>query len=487
MNGQSGPQLRKRYTDLVVFKETVVAIKDLGPQFALNRLMKQEKEELRRMMSMNHRNVAVFHGLLYEDEHGYFLQELVKSFFVELCVLSRSCFAKQENGTLLLLTRAQEYGAHGSLKDILSSKIQLTWEMKKSLVIDLIEGLAYIHRSALGYHGFLNTTSCLVTGRLAVKVGNYAPEILNNPSESDVCEYTRKLQYALYDFAILNGSLLFSQNMIFFLATLQRADVYSFAIIAHEVIYGKGCFWLGPETPNPNIETLGKSSSMNQFKSSVEMANTIVACWAQNPLDRPELERLRKTMTSGPRKDMVDDLATRLQDYTTKLDQMVDQKTRKIAEEKMKSEDLVYNLLPKSVAEDLSTGKAYEPVEFKAVTIYQSDIQGFTKIGTQSAPIQIMTMLRLIYEIFDRIISTVDAYKVETIGDAYVAVSGAHPPNSNHASQIATFALAVHLNQREIDKFKIPHLPDEKLKIRIGLHSGPVVSGVVGNVMPRWC
>jgi len=461
MNGQSGPQLRKRYTDLVVFKETVVAIKGLGPQFALNRLMKQEKEELRRMMNMNHRNVAVFHGLLYENEHGYFLQE---------------------------------YGAHGSLKDILSSKIQLTWEMKKSLVIDLIEGLAYIHRSALGYHGFLNTTSCLVTGRLAVKVGNYgvqrlrqqarifrkdedylcrlqlwqAPEILNNPSESDV-------------------------------PTLQRADVYSFGIIAHEVIYGKGCFWLGPETPNPNIETLVENvrsdqldvngnpprpfipidqnehirlcniqlSSMNQFKSSVEMANTIVTCWAQNPLERPELERLRKTMSSGPRKDMVDDLATRLQDYTTKLDQMVDQKTRKIAEEKMKSEDLVYNLLPKSVAEDLSTGKAYEPVEFKAVTIYQSDIQGFTNIGTQSAPIQIMTMLRLIYEIFDRIISTVDAYKVETIGDAYVAVSGAHPPNSNHASQIATFALAV---QREIDKFKIPHLPDEKLKIRIGLH-----------------
>ncbi|CAG5098647.1 Oidioi.mRNA.OKI2018_I69.XSR.g15855.t1.cds [Oikopleura dioica] len=470
MNGQSGPQLRKRYTDLVVFKETVVAIKDLGPQFALLRLMKQEKEELRKMMVLNHRNVAVFHGLLYENEHGYFLQE---------------------------------YGAHGSLKDILSSKIQLTWEMKKSLVIDLIEGLAYIHRSQLRYHGFLNTTSCLVTGRLAVKVGNYgvqrlrqqarifrkdedylcrlqlwqAPEILNNPSETDV-------------------------------PTLQRADVYSFGIIAHEVIYGKGCFWLGPETPNPNIETLvenvrnnfldvnGNSprpfipidqsehirlcniqpSSPNQLKSSVDMANIMVACWSQNPIQRPELERLRKTMSSGPRKDMVDDLATRLQDYTTKLDQMVDQKTRKIAEEKMKSEELCYNLLPKSVAEDLSDGKGYEPVEFKAVTIYQSDIQGFTKIGTQSKPIQIMTMLRLIYEIFDRIISTVDAYKVETIGDAYVAVSA--PRHKNAFSS---------LNQREIDKFQIPHLPHEKLMIRIGLHSGPVVSGVVGNVMPRWC
>ena len=90
MNGQSGPQLRKRYTDLVVFKETVVAIKDLGPQFALNRLMKQEKEELRRMMSMNHRNVAIFHGLLYENEHGYFLQELVKSFFLSSYVFHRA-------------------------------------------------------------------------------------------------------------------------------------------------------------------------------------------------------------------------------------------------------------------------------------------------------------------------------------------------------------------------------------------------------------
>ena len=121
-----------------------MAIKDLGPQFALLRLMKQEKEELRKMMVLNHRNVAVFHGLLYENEHGYFLQEIVKRrrFFRLLLGKAGECHF----GFLLLLTKGKEYGAHGSLKDILSSKIQLTWEMKKSLVIDLIEGLAYIHR-----------------------------------------------------------------------------------------------------------------------------------------------------------------------------------------------------------------------------------------------------------------------------------------------------------------------------------------------------
>ena len=76
-------------------------------------------------------------------------------------------------------------------------------------------------------------------------------------------------------------------------------------------------------------------------------------------------------------------------------------------------------------------------------------------------------MLGDIYIVFDKILSQHDAYKVETIGDAYVAISGALNNNQRHASEICEFAVKV---RDKIDNFIIKHLPTEKLNIRIGVH-----------------
>ncbi|GBN89770.1 Atrial natriuretic peptide receptor 1 [Araneus ventricosus] len=78
-----------------------------------------------------------------------------------------------------------------------------------------------------------------------------------------------------------------------------------------------------------------------------------------------------------------------------------------------------------------------------------------------------------------------DGYKVETIGDAYMVVSGLPVRNSNlHAREIARMSLAL-LNT--VKSFTIRHRPQEKLKLRIGLHTGPCAAGVVGLKMPRYC
>ncbi len=75
------------------------------------------------------------------------------------------------------------------------------------------------------------------------------------------------------------------------------------------------------------------------------------------------------------------------------------------------------------------------------------------------------------------------SYKVETIGDAYMVVSGVPRPNGEeHAHQIAT--LALHLLAAAAT-FKIPHMPQTQLQLRVGMHTGPVVAGVVGKKMPR--
>ncbi|CAG0905427.1 unnamed protein product, partial [Cyprideis torosa] len=75
--------------------------------------------------------------------------------------------------------------------------------------------------------------------------------------------------------------------------------------------------------------------------------------------------------------------------------------------------------------------------------------------------------------------------QVETIGDAYMVVSGLPQRNGDkHAREIARMSLAL---LKATETFVIRHRPDEKLKLRIGIHSGPVVAGVVGHKMPRYC
>lgn len=83
---------------------------------------------------------------------------------------------------------------------------------------------------------------------------------------------------------------------------------------------------------------------------------------------------------------------------------------------------------------------------------------------------------------FDSIVDNFKVYKVETIGDAYMVVSGLPERHIDHASQIAQMSLAL-LNK--VKNFTIKHRPNEQLKLRIGIHSGSVAAGVVGSKMPR--
>ena len=131
------------------------------------------------------------------------------------------------------------------------------------------------------------------------------------------------------------------------------------------------------------------------------------------------------------------------------------------------------------------SGLAVPPESFDCVTIYFSDIVGFTTISAYSAPIEVVQLLNDLYTMFDKILTDFDVYKVETIGDAYMVVSGLPLRNGIlHAGEIATMALNL---LHHCGKFQIKHLPGVPLRLRIGMHSGACVTGVVGLKMPRYC
>ncbi|ESO95674.1 hypothetical protein LOTGIDRAFT_116760 [Lottia gigantea] len=174
-------------------------------------------------------------------------------------------------------------------------------------------------------------------------------------------------------------------------------------------------------------------------------------------------------------------LTNRIRIYAEKLQQ----KTRDLEGERRKSEMLLYELLPVSVANKLLQNQPVEPENYVSVTLFFSDIVGFTKISSQSTPLQIVNMLNILYKTFDNNLELYDVYKVETIGDAYMVASGLPVRNGEkHVTEIGHLALDL---LDAIANLSIPHMPKEKLKLRIGLNSGPVVTGVVGNKMPRYC
>ncbi|KAF7641791.1 hypothetical protein LDENG_00272140, partial [Lucifuga dentata] len=97
----------------------------------------------------------------------------------------------------------------------------------------------------------------------------------------------------------------------------------------------------------------------------------------------------------------------------------------------------------------------------------------------------VVTLLNDLYTCFDAIIDNFDVYKVETIGDAYMVVSGLPVRNGKlHGREVARMSLAL---LDAVRNFQIRHRPNQQLRLRIGIHSGPVCAGVVGLKMPRYC
>ncbi|EDO47086.1 predicted protein, partial [Nematostella vectensis] len=157
----------------------------------------------------------------------------------------------------------------------------------------------------------------------------------------------------------------------------------------------------------------------------------------------------------------------------------------KLIEHKKRTDDLLYSILPKEVAAKLRLNQSVPAESYKTVTILFSDIVGFTALCSNDkiVPMDIVKMLNRLYTYFDMLSGMNDVYKVETIGDAYMVVGGLPHPCEDHADRVASMGLGM----MEAADVVLSPVDREPLKIRIGIHTGPVMAGVVGKKMPRYC
>ncbi|HLO51671.1 MAG TPA: adenylate/guanylate cyclase domain-containing protein [Kamptonema sp.] len=139
------------------------------------------------------------------------------------------------------------------------------------------------------------------------------------------------------------------------------------------------------------------------------------------------------------------------------------------------TERLLLNILPEPIAKRLKQNQAIIADDFAEVTVLFADLVGFTPLSASMSPIALVDLLNQVFSAFDRLCERHGLEKIKTIGDAYMVVGGLPTPRSDHADAIAQMAIDMQL---EIALFNAKNNKD--LSIRIGIHSGPVVAGVIG-------
>ncbi|XP_033760905.1 retinal guanylyl cyclase 2-like [Pecten maximus] len=378
-----------------------------------------------------------------------------------------------------------EHCNRGSLKDVLNNEnIKLDWDFKASLLTDLVRGLRFIHSTPIHYHGSLKSRNCVVDSRWVLKLTDFGMIGFRERAKLNIAVEAGDLLWTAPEhvrdtYPASKGS--------------EKGDMYGMAMIMQEVILRKRPFGMVDLTEEEIIEKIRKPPPLLRPSVSPQAAQPqyiqlMKQCWAENPDMRPSIEDVYqqfKSIAGGKKMNIVDSMFRMLEKYSNDLEDIVKERTVQLEEEKKKTDVLLNRMLPAVVAESLKSGQKINAEEFEEVTIYFSDVVGFTTISAMSTPMQVVDLLNDLYTAFDACIDNYDVYKVETIGDAYMVVSGLPVKNENrHAGEIGTMALDL---LSICGTFKIRHMPEVPLRLRIGLHTGSCVAGVVGLTMPRYC
>jgi adenylate cyclase len=151
-------------------------------------------------------------------------------------------------------------------------------------------------------------------------------------------------------------------------------------------------------------------------------------------------------------------------------------RTRELAEEHARSERLLLNILPEPIADRLKSEERTIADSFEDVTVLFADIVGFTPFAARLEPKDVVNVLDTIFSMLDDIAESHGLEKIKTIGDCYMMVGGLPEPRADHAEAVADAAIEI----REQIRSGVGR-SGEPLSLRIGLHSGPVVAGVIGR------
>jgi adenylate cyclase len=159
----------------------------------------------------------------------------------------------------------------------------------------------------------------------------------------------------------------------------------------------------------------------------------------------------------------------------------LEETTKLLKEEQARAEELLLNILPLKIAEELKSNGFVSPVYYESVSILFTDFKNFTSTARYLKPQQLVKKLDLAYQEFDEVCMSHSVEKLKTIGDAYMCVAGLPNRNKTHPIDICLVAIKFQKVVVSIKDILSREFNEDFWDIRIGIHSGSVISGVIGK------
>jgi class 3 adenylate cyclase len=220
----------------------------------------------------------------------------------------------------------------------------------------------------------------------------------------------------------------------------------------------------------------------SDMESIIEAINTgKVYRYIVKPWDKEELKiTMDNAIEAFKLRRANKQLIQELKEANEDLEQKVLDRTVEVSMQKVEIEKLLLNILPVEVAHELKEKGQATPQYYESVTVLFTDFVGFTKIAEGLSPQDLVAELNTCFTAFDRIIEKHNLEKIKTIGDAYMCAGGIPVPSQSHAVDAILAAIEIQNYIQNLNQERIAAgLPAWDL--RIGIHTGPLVAGVVGN------
>ena len=346
---------------------------------------------------------------------------------------------------------------HGSLHDLIHNEtVIIDAGIILPILRDIVQGVRYLHSAEPQVlHCDLKAQNILVDSRFRAKVADFG------------LSQKKPRKGAVGTPFWMAPELLRGES-----SNTAASDVYSFGIILYEVYSRKD-----PYENESFDEVLQQVADLTVNKRPpipqacpTEIQYIMTECLKADPRIRPTFQQL--------------DLRLKGLDWSNAEpgETLFSMQAKKVRQ----TDSLLLEVFPQHVAEALREGRKVQPESRDMVTIFFADIVGFTDIAATLPPIKISDMLDRLYNRFDKLSRQHEVFKVETIGDAYMAVTNLTKEQPDHAKRIVEFSFdAVKAAKETLIDLDNP--TRGCVNIRVGVNSGPVVANVVGSRNPRYC
>lgn len=357
-------------------------------------------------------------------------------------------------------TLIMEWMSLGSLGDLLQNEsMVLTGETLLPMLQDIASGVRFLHSAnPTIIHGDIKSNNILVDARFHAKVSDFGLSSKGGVTSTEAAGTPFWMAPELLREETGNTT---------------KSDVYAFGITISEILSRKD-----PFHGEQHLTVLNalEDSHINKVPDvpatcSPEAKQLMLYCLKADPAERPTAKE-------------IDVLVKRFD--PSKFDLGIKKSLRHSPVAGQAEADLLSQLFPKHIADALREGRSVEPESHECVTVYFSDIVGYTEISSTLSPAKVGDLLHRLYSKFDDLCEKYDLFKVETVGDAYmVATLNEGTAHDNHVAVIARFSFdAIKAASETFVDAKDP--TRGYVQIRCGFHSGPVVTHVVGHRNPRY-